>query len=104
MGFQPMVHVLVHFGGTPKQQSREREAYSGPSLARLLYAFGVCVSTRTMGWKPMLRLGAFTCRGVRYQRLGVVLVGFFGRVQARGGTAVLVGVFAQGRVAQRRHD
>src|SRR4051794_5267943 len=60
MGILPMVHVLVHFGGTPKQQSRQRESFERPSLARLLYRCAVCVRTRTMGWKPMLRPGGRT--------------------------------------------
>ena len=55
MGILPMVQVLLHFGGTPKQQSRERETFERPSLARLLDGCAVCMSTRTMGGMPMLR-------------------------------------------------
>ncbi len=36
MGILPMVQVLLHFGGTPKQQSREREELECLSLTRLL--------------------------------------------------------------------
>jgi hypothetical protein len=35
MGILPLVQVLLHFGGTPKQQSRQRESIERPSLARL---------------------------------------------------------------------
>src|SRR3954469_20315440 len=38
MGILPMVHVLVHFGGTPNQQSHERDEVEVVSLARLLVA------------------------------------------------------------------
>src|SRR3954470_15865537 len=56
MGVPPMVHVRVHFGAAETAIAPAKH-FEDVSLARLLYAFGVCVRTRTMGWKPMLRWG-----------------------------------------------
>src|SRR5438046_136740 len=55
MGFQPMACCTRHASAQPKQQSRKRESVERPTLSRLLNGCAVCVSTRTMGWKPMLR-------------------------------------------------